>query len=68
MITQDSGFGVDVATGEGLFAFGDEVEAAAIEAVAGDYELHSSAAREIAREHFAAERVLGRLAERIGLS
>ena len=40
---------------------------AALEAVAGDYEGHCRAAREIAAEYFAAEKVLGRLLEQAGL-
>lgn len=68
VVTQDTGFGADLPTGKGLFAFTDEAEAAAsIEAIAGDYAGHSSAAREIAREYFCAERVLGELVERAGL-
>jgi len=65
VITQDTGFGTTVPTGEGLFAFGDEEEAlAAIEEIARDYERHAAAAREIAREYFAAERVLADVLEK----
>ncbi|HXJ38022.1 MAG TPA: hypothetical protein VNH18_02020, partial [Bryobacteraceae bacterium] len=48
--------------GEGLFAFQtmDDI-VAAFDAVAGDYERHSRAAREIAQEYFRAETVLSDL-------
>ena len=59
VITQDTGFGRFLPIGEGLFAFNTEDEAAdALQAIASDMDRHSRAAREIAREHFAAERVL----------
>ena len=68
VITQDTGFGDVLPTGEGLFAFGELEEIlAAIDAIDGDYERHRRAARAIAEEHFAAERVLGSLLERCGL-
>ena len=68
VITQDTGFGNVVPTGRGLFAFRTMEDAlAALEAVAADYEGHSRAAREIAEEHFRAERVLGDLVEQAGL-
>jgi glycosyltransferase involved in cell wall biosynthesis len=68
VITQNTGFGKFLPTGEGLFAFSTTDEAAAaIEAVESDYQRHSRAALEIAREHFAAERVVGSLLERAGL-
>jgi hypothetical protein len=68
VITQDTGFGNVLPTGKGLFAFrtmGDAL--AALDAIAGDYAGHSRAAREIAAEYFAAEKVLGRLAAEAGL-
>jgi hypothetical protein len=40
---------------------------AAIDAIESDYEGNRRAAREIAAEHFAAEKVMGRLMERAGL-
>jgi hypothetical protein len=51
-----------------LFAFEtlDDVFAA-VDAIESDYAAHSKAALEIAREYFAAERVLGSLMERVGL-
>jgi len=62
VITQDTGFGSVLPLGEGLFAYADiEEAAAAVEAVQRDPRRHGRAAREIAREHFAAERVLARV-------
>jgi hypothetical protein len=67
VITQDTGFGCALPTGEGLFAFNtmDEV-LAAFEAVNSDYERHSRAARAIAEEYFRAETVLAKLLEDLG--
>ena len=68
VITQDTGFGTCVPTGEGLFAFNTlEDVLAAFEAVASDYEKHSRAARSIAEEYFRAETVLARLLVDLGL-
>jgi hypothetical protein len=69
VVTQDTGFGQALPTGEGLFAFqtmGDIQ--AALEAIESDYGKHSRAARDIAEEYFRAETVLERLLETIGLS
>jgi hypothetical protein len=67
VITQDTGFTSSLPTGEGLLAFAGENDAlAAIEDVANDYERHSAAAAEIAREFFSAERVLADVLERVG--
>lgn len=64
VVTQDTGFGTVLPTGEGLFAFSDLDDAlAAIEAINSDYERHSRAARAIAAEYFGAERVLESLLE-----
>src|SRR4030095_12888280 len=62
VITQDTGFGTVLPTGEGLFAFNtmDEI-LAAFDAVRSDYDRHSGAARAIAEEHFRAEKVLAKL-------
>ena len=68
VVTQDTGFGKFVPTGEGLFAFSTLDEAAsAIESIASDYERHSAAAVEVAREYFDAERLLGRMLEEAGV-
>ncbi len=65
VITQDTGFGNVLPTGRGLFAFRTMEDAlAALDAVASDYEGHCRAAREIAAEYFAAEKVVGSLLER----
>jgi hypothetical protein len=69
VVTQDTGFGKFVPTGEGLFAFSTLDEAAAaIEAITTDYGRHSAAAKEIAREYFDAERVLASLLKQVGLT
>ena len=61
VILQDTGFGSYLPTGEGLLAFSDlDGAAGALEPVAGDYERHSRAAEEIAREYLDAERVVPR--------
>jgi hypothetical protein len=62
VITQDTGFGSVLPTGDGLFAFNTTSDIlAAFEAIAGDYARHSRAARAIAEEYFGAEGVLRRL-------
>ena len=68
VITQDTGFGNSLPTGEGLFSFSNEEEAlAAIDHVASDYQHHSNAALEIAHEYFSSERVLRDMLSTIGL-
>ena len=55
-------------TGRGLFDYASRDEAlAAIDAIAADYGGHSRAAREVARDVFGADRVIGRLLTEIGL-
>jgi hypothetical protein len=67
-IVQDTGLATFLPVGEGLFTFDTNEQAlAAIEAVAGDYARHSRAAREIAREYFDGERVLGKVMRDVGL-
>jgi hypothetical protein len=62
VITQDTGFGKFVPTGRGLLAFNTVEEAAvALDEANRDYAEHCRAARGIAEEYFAAERVLARL-------
>jgi glycosyltransferase involved in cell wall biosynthesis len=62
VVVQDTGFADVLPTGEGLMSFRDADEAVeALRAVAGDYERHSRAARDLAQEHFAAETVLARM-------
>jgi hypothetical protein len=62
VIAQDTGFGRRLPTGAGLFSFStaDEV-VAVIEELERDYERHRAAAREVAVEHLASDRVLGSL-------
>lgn len=66
VITQETGFSRFLPTGRGLHAFRtmDEV-VEAIEAIERDYEGSSAAAYEIAREHFAAEKVLNEMLRRL---
>lgn len=68
VITQDTGFGNIIATGEGLFAFHtmDDI-LGALDAIMTDYEGHARAAHEIAEEYFAAERVIANLLYCVGL-
>ena len=62
VITQDTGFGSVLPTGEGLFSFTTRDEVlAAFDAIATDYNRHSKAARSIADEYFRADVVLTRL-------
>jgi len=62
VITQDTAFGDLLPTGEGLFAFHTLEEAvAAVAAVRAAPERHGRAARRIAEDYFAAEKVLGAL-------
>jgi hypothetical protein len=68
VITQDTGFGKILPTGEGLFAFNTMEEIiAAFEVINADYERHSRAARDIAEECFKAETVLAKLLDDLGL-
>jgi len=68
VITQETGFGNVLPTGRGLLGFESPDEAlAAVEEVNSDYALHARAAREIAREHFSHEVVLGRLLDDLGV-
>lgn len=66
VVLQDTGFGTYLPTGEGLFAFtGADDAAAALEEISSDYERHSHAAREIAREYLDGERVVQQMLDRI---
>ena len=68
VVTQDTAFGNIIPTGQGLLIFSNKEDAArAVQAIISDYEGHSRAALEIAREYFAADRVLGDLLTRIGM-
>jgi hypothetical protein len=68
VVTMRTGFGKFYPVGRGLFEFGDHAEAlAGIDAIAADYPMHSRAARELAREYFGAERVIGDMLAACGL-
>jgi hypothetical protein len=68
VIVQDTGFRTALPTGAGLLTFRTPDEAVdAVRSVAGDWQLHSSAARRIAEQYFAAQWVLGDLLDRAGL-
>jgi len=68
VITQDTGFGTALPTGEGLFAFNTMEEIiTAFEAIQANYDRHSRAARRIAEEYFRAETVLSKVIADLGL-
>ena len=68
VVTQDTGFGRVLPTGEGLFAFNDTAEIIeAIAAIQSDYDRHSRAALAIAEDCFRAETVLGKVLKDLGL-
>jgi hypothetical protein len=68
VLAQDTGLNGLLPSGEGLLAFSTPEEAVAgAEEIRRDYRRHSRAAREIAAEHFAAERVLPRLLGTLGV-
>ena len=67
VINQDTAFSVSLPTGRGLFAFSTmEDILSAIDAIESDYEGHCRAAREIAEEYLAAEKVLSAVMDTIG--
>jgi hypothetical protein len=68
VITQETGFSKFLPSGRGLFGFRttDDV-LAAVDAVESDYAGQCRAAREVAAECFAAEKVVGSLMARAGL-
>jgi hypothetical protein len=68
VITQETGFSNVLPTGEGLFGFSTMEEIlAAVEAINGDYERHSRAAREMARDYFGADVVLKQMLMQVDL-
>jgi hypothetical protein len=68
VITQDTGFGKFLPTGEGLFAFNSVEEIVdAFEAIRANYDRHCRAARAIADEYFRAETVLDKVIRDLGL-
>lgn len=69
VVTQDTAFGAVLPTGTGLFAVSNlEGAIEAIGQIAADPAAHGRAALEIAREHFDARRVLGRLLTEVGMT
>jgi hypothetical protein len=69
VITEETGFSKFLPSGEGLFGFSsmDDI-LRAIDTIESDYEGNCRAAREIAHEHLAAEKVVGDLISRAGLA
>jgi hypothetical protein len=68
VVEQDTGFGDVLPLGPGLYAFRTvEEAAAAIDEIERGYRRASAHAAEVARECFAAEKVLGRLLHEVGL-
>jgi hypothetical protein len=68
VITQETGFSNILPSGRGLFGWRDDDDiVAAVDAIATDYRGHCRAARDIASEYFAAEKVLASVMERAGL-
>ena len=67
VVAQDTGWTQNHPAGEGLLSFSTLEEAAtAIEDVRSDYRRHADAARGLAESEFGSERVLERLAMRVG--
>jgi hypothetical protein len=68
-LVQDTGFGRNIPTGEGLVAFRTLDEAIRGAArIANDYEGHCRAARALAEEYFDSNTVLGQLIEEVGVA
>jgi GT2 family glycosyltransferase len=68
VVTQDTGFGTVLPTGKALFPFSSIDDAvSAIETIDADYPAARQAAFDLAREHFNASIVLGRLLETVGI-
>jgi hypothetical protein len=68
LVTLRTGFSKFIPVGRGLFEFTTVEEAlAAIDAIEADYRLHSRAARELAEEYVAADRVLPPMLAQAGL-
>lgn len=68
VLAQNTGLEGLVPCGDGLVTFSTIEEAVAgVQEIVGDYARHSAAAREIAVEYFAADRVLPRLLETLGV-
>lgn len=69
VVAQETGYSRYLPTGEGLVAFTTLDEAAAaIKEVSGNYPSHARAARALAEEFFASDKVLGRLLDLLGVA
>jgi len=68
VVTQDTGFGTVLPTGEALFPFTSIDEAAGgIQTIEADYPKARRAAFDLAREYFDANAVLGRILDTVGI-
>jgi len=68
VVTMRTGFTSFCPVGSGLFDYATREEAlAAIDAIAADYPRHSAAARALAGEYFAADRVIAEFLTEAGL-
>jgi hypothetical protein len=67
-VVQDTGFSMNYPVGSGLIPFRSVDEAVAgARGVLANYDCHARAARALAEEYFDAKKVLGRLADELGL-
>ena len=68
VLVQETGFGAVLPTGRGVLSFPTVEEAVqGVAAIRQHYPMHCRAAQEIAREYFAAEKVLGQLLTEAGV-
>jgi hypothetical protein len=68
VLVQDTGVSAYLPTGHGVLTFSSlEQAVASVEEIQRNYPLHSQAAREVAGEYFAAEKVLSKLLRDAGL-
>jgi hypothetical protein len=68
-LVQDTGFGRHIPAGEGLVAFRTLEEAAAgAQRIAGAYDSHCRAARQLAEDYFDSDKILGRLLDEVGVA
>ncbi len=68
VLAQETGFAANLPTGLGLLAFEDlDGAVAGVEAIEADWERHAMAARNIAREFFDSDKVLGGMLDAVGI-